>query len=96
VYFLRQDFNTIENPFSFSVDDEISQTPYAGLHFIGFGPSSQHYNRMRHLMDSAELHERHDLPKSNVALAGFTTTTHRQNFLLPPRAHRALPLVELL
>jgi hypothetical protein len=23
-------------------------------------------------------------------------TTHRQNFLVPPRAHRALPLAELL
>jgi hypothetical protein len=24
------------------------------------------------------------------------TTTHRQNFLVPPRPHRALPLVDLL
>jgi hypothetical protein len=23
-------------------------------------------------------------------------TTHRQNFLVPPRAHRSFPLVELL
>jgi hypothetical protein len=23
-------------------------------------------------------------------------TTHRQNFLVPPRAHRAFPLAELL
>jgi hypothetical protein len=24
------------------------------------------------------------------------TTTHRQNYLIPPRAHRSFPLVELL
>jgi len=24
------------------------------------------------------------------------TTTHRQNFLVPPRPHRALPLVDLI
>ena len=24
------------------------------------------------------------------------TTTHRQNFLVPPRRHRSFPLVELL
>jgi hypothetical protein len=30
--------------------------------------------------------------------AGFNsilTTTHRQNFLVPPRAHRSFPLAEL-
>lgn len=95
VYFLRQDFNTIENPFSFALEDTIDPTPRAGLHFVGFGPSSQHYEVMRLLMDSAELQQRHDLPDSNVALGGFTTTTHRQNFLLPPRAHRSMPLAEL-
>ncbi len=96
VYFLRQDFNSIENPFSFSTEDEIDPTPHAGLHFVGFGPSSQHYQVMRLLMDSADLQQRYDLPDSNVALAGFTTTTHRQNLLLPPRAHRSMPLAELM
>ena len=51
---------------------------------------------MRLLMDSADLQRRYDLPDSNVALGGFTTTTHRQNFLLPPRAHRSMPLAELM
>ena len=35
VYFLRQDFNTIENPFSFSLADEIDPTPHAGLALRG-------------------------------------------------------------
>lgn len=39
VFFLRQDFDTMENPFGFSVNDEISIRPRAGVHFIGFGPS---------------------------------------------------------
>jgi hypothetical protein len=51
---------------------------------------------MRLLMDSADIQQRYDLPDSSVALAGFTTTTHRQNFLLPPRAHRSMPLAELV
>jgi hypothetical protein len=96
VYFLREDFNTVENPFSYSIDDEISPTPQAGLHFIGFGPSSQHFEQMRLKMDSVDLQRRHGLPDESIGLAKFLTTTHRQNFLLPPRAHRAMPLAEFL
>ena len=29
-------------------------------------------------------------------LNSVLTTTHRQNFLVPPRIHRSFPLVELL
>ena len=96
VYFLREDFSTIENPFSYSTDDAISPEPKAGLHFVGFGPSSQHFESMRLRMDSVDLQQRYDLQDENIGLAKFLTTTHRQNFLLPPRAHRSMPLAELI
>jgi hypothetical protein len=96
VYFLREDFSTVENPFSYSTDDEILPAARAGLHFVGFGPSSQHYEQMRLLMDGVDLQQRYDLKDENVGLAAFLVTTHRQNFLLPPRAHRSLPLAELI
>ena len=96
VYFLREDFSTVENPFSYSTEDEISPIPRAGLHFVGFGPSSQHYEQMRLKMDSVDLQQRYNLPDENIGLAKFLVTTHRQNFLLPPRAHRSMPLAELI
>lgn len=96
VFFLRQDFNTVENPFGFSTDDSISTDPRAGVHFIGFGPSAQHFEKMRLEMDSQDLKARHGLADEDLGFTGMLTTTHRQNYLLPPRAHRSLPLAELL
>ncbi|MGH2843579.1 MAG: DUF7405 family protein, partial [Solirubrobacteraceae bacterium] len=95
-FFLRQDFATVENPFAFSLDDGISARPRAGVHFIGMGPSAQHFELMRLEMDSVGLAERHQLPGENVGFTDFLKTTHRQNFCLPPRAHRSFPLAELL
>lgn len=43
VFFLRQDFNTVENPFGFSTTSPINAVSRAGVHFIGFGPSAQYY-----------------------------------------------------
>lgn len=96
VYFVRQDFNTIENPFSYALDEPVLPTPAAGLHFVGIGPSSQQYEQMRMRMDSPDLQQFHDLPHENIGISRFLSVTHRQNFLLPPRAHRSLPLAELL
>jgi hypothetical protein len=47
-------------------------------------------------MDSADLQQRYNLPDENVGFTKFLTTTHQQNFLLPPRAHRSFPLAEFL
>lgn len=96
VFFLRQDFNTVENPFSFSVEGAVSGAPRAGVHFIGFGPSSQHYELMRREMDGVEHQKRYQLPDENLGFTKFLDTTHRQNFMLPPRAHRSFPLAELV
>jgi hypothetical protein len=95
VFFLRQDFDTVENPFAFSTADPISATPRAGVHFVGFGPSAQHYEKLRLEMDGVEHQQRYELPEENLGFTKFLVTTHRQNLLLPPRTHRAFPLAEL-
>lgn len=66
------------------------------MHFIGFGPSAQHYARMRQEMDSPDLKARHNLAEDNLGFTKMLVTTHRQNYLLPPRSHRSFPLAELL
>ena len=98
---IRADFNTLDNPFAWSADpkrDHVSNEPAAGVHFLVFNPSSDDFERNRLAMDGR-------LP-GGVSLAvaphgraaGFNSilsTTHRQNFLVPPRRHRSFPLAEL-
>jgi hypothetical protein len=95
-FFLRQDFDTVENPFEFWAAGPVSPIPRAGVHFVGMGPSAQHYELMRREMDSPGLAEQHHLPDENVGFTDFLVNTHRQNYCLPPRAHRSFPLAELL
>ena len=96
----RADFNTLDNPFSYSSDpdgDHMSSSPAAGLHFVVFMPTSTSFNVMRQAMDGQY--------PSAVALGpgavhgpfnNVLQTTHRQNFLVPPRTHRSFPLAEFL
>jgi len=97
----RADFNTLDNPFAFSADparDKLSSDPVAGVHFVVFNPSGDDFERNRLAMDGV-LPDGTKLEVSARSRAqGFNsvlTTTHRQNFLVPPRAHRSFPLVEL-
>ena len=96
VIFLRQDFDTIENPFEFWSDGAVDPLPKAGVHFIGMAPSAQLFEKMRLQMDSVELQQKYNLPDENVGFTKMLVTTHRQNYMLPPRAHRSFPLAELL
>lgn len=96
VFFLRQDFNTVENPFGFSVDGPIAAQPRPGVHFIGFGPSAQHFEKMRREMDGQDLKAQRNLADEDLGFTKMLITTHRQNYLLPPRAHRSFPLAELV
>lgn len=96
----RADFNTLDSPFAWSAHpqrDGMSTGPSAGLHFVVFNPTSDDFHRNRLAMDGV-------LPGGKVPLAprargqGFNAvlrTTHRQNFLVPPRRHRSFPLAEL-
>ncbi len=98
----RPDFNTLDSPFAWTsnpVRDRRLPHPSAGLHFIGYAPTSDTFHRARLAMDGhyADGTVLSDSPRS--ARMGFNAvlqTTHRQNFLVPPRRHRSFPLVELL
>jgi hypothetical protein len=97
----RADFNTLDNPFAFTSDpvrDKLSTDPVAGVHFVVFNPSGDDFERNRLAMDGV-LPDGTKLEVSARSRAqGFNsvlTTTHRQNFLVPPRRHRSFPLAEL-
>ncbi|MES1247383.1 MAG: twin-arginine translocation signal domain-containing protein [Actinomycetota bacterium] len=96
----RADFNTLDNPFTFSANqarDKWSADPSAGVHFVVFNPSGDDFERNRLAMDGGLPGKKLGLePRSRAQ--GFNsvlTTTHRQNFLVPPRRHRSFPLAEL-
>ena len=98
----RADFNTLDNPFFWSADparDGQSDKPAAGLHFVVFTPTSDDFHRTRLAMDGV-YPDGPSVPLDPRARGqGFNSilrTTHRQNFLVPPRRHRSFPLVELL
>jgi hypothetical protein len=92
---VRADFNTLDNPFNWSVrPDEIGVTAAAGVHFVVFNPTSDDFFRNRRAMDGV-------LPGGKIPFEprargqGFNevlSTTHRQNFLVPPRRNRSFPL----
>lgn len=98
----RADFNTLDNPFAFSSQperDQMRTEAQAGVHFVVFNPSADDFERNRLAMDGVMP----DGTKLEVAARsraqGFNsvlTTTHRQNFLVPPRRHRSFPLAEFL
>ena len=97
----RADFNTIDNPFFWSSRaerDGMAETPAAGVHFVTFNPTGDDFRRNRLAMDGV-LPDGTRLPfETGSRGQGFNTilaTTHRQNFLVPPRRHRSFPLSEL-
>jgi hypothetical protein len=99
---LRADFNTLDNPFFWTADparDRFDSRATAGLHFISFNPSSDDFRRNRLAMDGV-LPGGAKLPiEPRTRAQGLNSvlrTTHRQNFLVPPRARRSFPLAELL
>jgi hypothetical protein len=97
----RADFNTLDNPFFWSADpklDRMGEGPAAGLHFVVFNPTSDDFHRNRlamdgHMPDGEKLEF---VPRApGQGFNSILRTTHRQNFLVPPRRHRSFPLVEL-
>lgn len=75
----------------------MSSKPAAGVHFVVFNPTSDDFRRVRLAMDGILP----DGPRLKFAsrfpegLNQVLKTTHRQNYLVPPRAHRSFPLSEL-
>jgi hypothetical protein len=95
---IRADFNTLDNPFRYSARrGEVASAPVAGVHFVVFNPSSDDFERVRLAMDGVLPGGELDL-RPRDRRQGFNSilrTTHRQNFLVPPRRHRSFPLAEL-
>jgi hypothetical protein len=98
---VRGDFNTLDNPFHYTSDptgDHFSTTPSAGLHFLMFQPTIGIFNSVRLAMDGHFPGE--TLPVSphstHAGINSVLQTTHRQNYLVPPRRHRSFPLAEFL
>jgi hypothetical protein len=98
---LRGDFNTLDNPFHYTSDpwgDHYSSRPAAGLHFLMFQPTIGISNSVRLAMDghfpgmtlSVAPHSAH------AGINSVLHTSHRQNYLVPPRRHRSFPLAEFL
>ncbi|MEO3875152.1 hypothetical protein ABGB18_40720 [Nonomuraea sp. B12E4] len=98
----RGDFATLDNPFHYTSDpvgNHYSKQPAPGLHFLLFTPTTEIFNRVRLAMDgvlpggkSAPFSPR----SSGAGLNSVMHTTHRQNFLIPPRSRRSFPLAEFL
>jgi hypothetical protein len=97
----RADFNTLDNPFAWTATrerDSWSATPSAGVHFVVFNPSSDDFHRNRLAMDGVMPDGTRFPLAPGGRSQGFNSvlkTTHRQNFLVPPRRHRSFPLAEL-
>lgn len=98
---LRGDFNTLDNPFHYTSDptaDHYSDKPAAGLHFLMFQPTVEIFNSVRLAMDGHFPDKALPVPphSTHAGINSVLYTTHRQNYLVPPRRHRSFPLAELL
>ena len=97
----RADFNTLDNPFAWSAHrarDRMADVPAAGMHFVVFNPTADDFRRVRMAMDGILPNGvRLRFPPRTIGqgINPVFHATHRQNFLVPPRAHRSFPLSEL-
>ena len=58
-------------------------------------PTADFFARMRRNQASLDLVRKYGVDDENNGLERFITATRRQNFLVPPRRHRAFPLLEM-
>jgi hypothetical protein len=66
------------------------------LEFTAFVPSSDFFTTMRRNQASLDLAKKFNVAPTDNGLERFITATRRQNYLIPPRRHRAFPFAELL
>jgi hypothetical protein len=64
------------------------------LQFIVHVPSAEFFRMMRINQASLDLVNQFGVGADDNGLERFITATRRQNYLVPPRRHRAFPLVE--
>ena len=98
---LRADFNSLDNPFFWTADpigDRQLGSPAASVHFVAFSPTTTLFHAARYAMEGRFADNSRLALDPRAPEQGFNSvlrTTHRQNFLVPPRAHRSFPLAEL-
>ncbi|HEU5474450.1 MAG TPA: hypothetical protein VFV67_27705 [Actinophytocola sp.] len=83
----------IDGP-GFDTMDTTTGRNTAKLQFSGFFPSADFFAALRRSQGSVDLLEEFDLEEEDHGIERFITATRRQNFLIPPRRHRAFPLIE--
>ena len=66
------------------------------LQFTIFVPTADFFANLRKHQGALDLTQANGVQAEDNGLERFITATRRQNFLVPPRVHRAFPLVELL
>jgi hypothetical protein len=66
------------------------------LQFSGFFATADFFAALRRNQASVDLLDEFDLEEEDHGLERFITATRRQNYLIPPRRHRAFPLVEFV
>jgi hypothetical protein len=98
---VRGDFDTLDNPFYYTSDpvgNHYSKKKAAGLHFIMFQPTIAIFNSVRLAMDGHYSGKALPIPprSPHAGINSVLHTTHRQNYLVPPRRHRSFPLAEFL
>jgi hypothetical protein len=64
------------------------------LQFSVFVPTAEFFRVMRVNAAALDLVQQFNVNPDDNGLERFITTTRRQNFLVPPRVHRAFPLLE--
>jgi len=65
------------------------------LEFMVFVPTAEFFRTMRVNQASLDLQAKFNVAETDNGLERFITSTRRQNFLIPPRRHRAFPFAEL-
>ncbi len=65
------------------------------LQFMMFMQTAQLFAAMRNAVAAQDLQKQFNVAPGDNGLERFITATRRQNFLVPPRRHRSMPLVEL-
>jgi hypothetical protein len=78
----------------FDVMDVPDGSAQPKLQFTIFVPSADFFSRLRASQASLDLQDQFGVTTKNNGLERFVTATRRQNFLCPPRRHRAFPLAE--
>jgi hypothetical protein len=66
------------------------------LQFTVFVPHAEFFRQLRIDQASLDFQQAYAVNEEDNGLERFITATRRQNFLVPPRRHRAFPLLELI